>query len=54
MKDNQKCKGRRFGIGGFFLHWNHDVNEAAITVELKGRGSCKMLTVCRGIFTGKL
>lgn len=31
-----------------FLHWNHNVNEAAITVEFKGRESCKMLTVCRG------
>lgn len=39
MRGNQKSKGRRLGSGGdffyFFLHWNHDVNEAAIT-ELKG------------------
>lgn len=33
----------------FFLHWNHSVNEAAITVEFKGRESCEMLTVGGGM-----
>lgn len=51
MRGNQKSKGRRFWIWRmfFFLHWNHNVNEAAITVEFKGRESCKMLTVSRGM-----
>lgn len=38
MRGNQKFKGRLGSGGGFFLHWNHDVNEAAIT-GFKGRES---------------
>lgn len=55
MRDNRKSKGRRFEIWRmfcfffFFLHWNHNVNEAAITVEFKGRESCKTFMVCRGM-----
>lgn len=49
MKDNQKYKGRRWDLEGVFLHWNHNVYEAAVTVELKDRDSSKMPPVCRGI-----